>query len=241
MSSDLNPDQRLALAEMFALLGDPTRLGIVLRCRHQRRSVSEIADASDLSRSLVSHHLRLLRTAALLKVEREGRYAYYSVADAHVEHMLDDMVGHVRHTNGAHTLGSRRRSETTATGTLSMSQDCHSHPDHDHQHGPDCGHQAVRHDDHIDYLHDGHLHHPHEVDGLVHYDEHVIAISETNPDGCDHRLTACHASGHVHGPGCGHEAVPHGDHVDYIVDGRLHHPHGDHCDDHGPVTLVESR
>lgn len=38
-----------------------------------------------------------------------------------------------------------------------------------------------------------------------------------------------------HGPGCGHEAVPHGDHVDYLVDGHLHHPHGDHCDDHGPL------
>jgi UDP-2,3-diacylglucosamine pyrophosphatase LpxH len=32
--------------------------------------------------------------------------------------------------------------------------------------------------------------------------------------------------------------VPHGDHVDYLVDGHLHHPHGDHCDDHGPVKLV---
>lgn len=51
--------------------------------------------------SLMSHHLRLLRTAALLKVEREGPHAYYSVADAHVEHMLVDMVGHVRHTNDA--------------------------------------------------------------------------------------------------------------------------------------------
>lgn len=51
--------------------------------------------------SLVSHHLRLLRTAALLKVEREGRHAYYSVADAHVEHMLDDMVGHVQHIKDA--------------------------------------------------------------------------------------------------------------------------------------------
>jgi UDP-2,3-diacylglucosamine pyrophosphatase LpxH len=34
--------------------------------------------------------------------------------------------------------------------------------------------------------------------------------------------------------------VPHGDHVDYLVDGHLHHPHGDHCDDHGPVTVVKS-
>jgi hypothetical protein len=37
--------------------------------------------------------------------------------------------------------------------------------------------------------------------------------------------------------GIGHEQVPHGDHVDYLVDGRLHHPHDDHCDDHGPVAL----
>jgi hypothetical protein len=31
--------------------------------------------------------------------------------------------------------------------------------------------------------------------------------------------------------------VPHGDHVDYLVDGHLHHPHGDHCDDHGAVKV----
>ena len=40
------------------------------------------------------------------------------------------------------------------------------------------------------------------------------------------------------GPGCGHEAVPHGDHIDYLVDGHLHHPHDGHCDNHGPVTLA---
>jgi hypothetical protein len=34
--------------------------------------------------------------------------------------------------------------------------------------------------------------------------------------------------------------VPHGDHVDYLVDGHLHHPHNGHCDDHGPVTIVPS-
>jgi hypothetical protein len=32
--------------------------------------------------------------------------------------------------------------------------------------------------------------------------------------------------------------VPHGDHVDYLVDGHLHHAHGDHCDDHGPVQVA---
>jgi UDP-2,3-diacylglucosamine pyrophosphatase LpxH len=32
--------------------------------------------------------------------------------------------------------------------------------------------------------------------------------------------------------------VPHGDHVDYLVSGHLHHPHGDHCDDHGPLEMA---
>lgn len=40
-----------------------------------------------------------------------------------------------------------------------------------------------------------------------------------------------------HGPSCGHEAIPHGDHTDSLVDGHLHHPHGTHCDDHGPVSV----
>jgi len=109
------------------------------------------------------------------------------------------------------------------------------HNDHPHSHGPGCGHVAVRHDGHVDYLHDGHLHHPH--DGHVY--EHKIAIDARNPAHCTpgHRC-AGHEVGHRHGPGCGHEAVPHGDHVDYLVDGHLHHPHGSHCDDHGPLEVV---
>lgn len=111
---------------------------------------------------------------------------------------------------------------------------CTAHPNHDHVHGPDCGHTAVRHDGHVGYLHDGHLHCAHQD----HYDEHALAVSDTNPGGCRPHDCADHASDHVHGPGCGHEAVPHGDHVDYLVNGHLHHPHGEHCDDHGPVELA---
>ncbi len=67
-------------------------------------------------------------------------------------------------------------------------------------------------------------------------EEHALAVNATNPAGCTPATRAADTTaGHVHGPGCGHEAVPHGDHVDYLVDGHLHHPHGDHCDDHGPV------
>ncbi|KTQ98036.1 hypothetical protein NS365_01375 [Aureimonas ureilytica] len=118
-----------------------------------------------------------------------------------------------------------------------MAENCTVHHDHPHKHGAGCGHTAVRHGDHVDYLHDGHLHHPHGD----HVDEHVIEVSATNPDRCNHGEGCTgHEAGHVHGPGCGHEAVPHGDHVDYLVNGRLHHPHGDHCDDHGPLEVVSA-
>ncbi|WP_353177622.1 hypothetical protein [Salinisphaera sp. T5B8] len=109
------------------------------------------------------------------------------------------------------------------------------HQPHPHTHGPECEHTGVRHGDHVDYLHDGHLHHPHGD----HVDEHVIEVSDKNPDQCTPAHDcAGHDASHTHGPGCGHEAVPHGDHIDYLVDGHLHHPHGDHCDDHGPIEVV---
>src|ERR1700751_1746199 len=86
------------------------------------------------------------------------------------------------------------------------------HPYHPHRHGPGCGHTAIRHDGHIDYLHDGHLHHVHED----HVDEHVIAVGSTNSMHCTPQIRCSHA----HGPTCG-EPIPHGDHVDYLVNGRL--------------------
>ncbi len=77
------------------------------------------------------------------------------------------------------------------------------------------------------------------VDGKVaHYDEHRLDVSSANPEGCVDTTAACCGTGHRHGPDCGHEAVPHGDHIDYLVDGTLHHPCGDHCDQHGSVQVV---
>jgi hypothetical protein len=111
----------------------------------------------------------------------------------------------------------------------------HTHHDHQHQHGNNCQHTAIQHDGHIDYLHDGHLHHLHED----HIDEHQLEVSAANPSNCtpDHHCTS-HNHEHVHGADCGHEAVPHGDHFDYLVAGHLHHPHNGHCDDHGAVQLA---
>lgn len=113
--------------------------------------------------------------------------------------------------------------------------ECKVHDNHEHQHGDGCGHTAIKHNDHVDYLHDGHLHHVHGD----HVDEHTLDVDANNPADCTagHSCSA-HSDDHVHGPGCGHEAVPHGDHVDYLVDGHLHHQHDGHCDNHGPVAVA---
>lgn len=108
------------------------------------------------------------------------------------------------------------------------------HTDHSHRHGDGCGHQALAHEDHTDYLHNGHLHHIHED----HVDEHVLSVSEVNPAACTPgHACSSHDTAHRHGSECGHAAVPHGDHVDYLVNGHLHFAHGGHCDDHGRVRV----
>ncbi|MFX1672937.1 metalloregulator ArsR/SmtB family transcription factor [Paraburkholderia sp. A2WS-5] len=89
-------DERVApLADLFRLLGDPTRLRIVLACVQSRRAVGAIADALGLSSSLVSHHLRLLRAARIVRAEREGKQVFYAGADAHISAMLAGMLEHV--------------------------------------------------------------------------------------------------------------------------------------------------
>lgn len=109
---------------------------------------------------------------------------------------------------------------------------CKTHEGHEHKHGEGCGHTAVKHGEHVDYVHDGHLHHDH--DG--HVDECSLPVDSCHTSACtaDHSCEG-HEAAHVHGEGCGHEGVPHGDHVDYIVNGHLHNPCKGHCDNHGSV------
>ncbi len=83
------------LADLFRLLGDATRLRIVLACLDGPVAVGGIAAALALPATLVSHHLRLLRAARLVKSERQGRHVLYSAADQHVARMLQDMIEHI--------------------------------------------------------------------------------------------------------------------------------------------------
>lgn len=95
MTTEINNDQIIELAEMFNLLGEPSRLKIILACLDEEQSVSSIKEKAGLSQSLASHHLRLLKAARLMKSRKEGKQVFYSVADEHIACVLRDMVDHV--------------------------------------------------------------------------------------------------------------------------------------------------
>ena len=88
-------DRIVQLADLFRLLGDPTRLRIVLACVEQPVAVGAIAESLSLSASLVSHHLRLLRAARVVRADRQGKQVFYLAADDHISDMLSDLLEHV--------------------------------------------------------------------------------------------------------------------------------------------------
>lgn len=93
--TQLHLDQTTEMADTFGLLADPTRLSIVISCMDEERSAGEIAEMIGSSASLVSHHLRLLRSARLLKSERRGKHVFYTMADACVHSILKTMIAHL--------------------------------------------------------------------------------------------------------------------------------------------------
>ena len=95
MIFDLEPTQTSELADTFGLLSDSTRLSIVLACLDEERAAGDIAEKLGVSASLVSHHLRLLRSARMLRSERRGKQVFYAMEDACVRDVLKIMINHL--------------------------------------------------------------------------------------------------------------------------------------------------
>ncbi len=83
------------LTDMFRLLGEPNRLRLVLACLDTPQSVGALVAALGLSQTLVSHHLRLLRTAHILRGDRDGRQVNYMIDDEHVRDVVRNMIAHL--------------------------------------------------------------------------------------------------------------------------------------------------
>jgi DNA-binding transcriptional ArsR family regulator len=91
----LATDTVSAVADVFKLLGDPTRVRLVDALSHGERCVCDLAALVGLTESAVSHQLRLLRGARLVRVRRAGRQAFYSLDDHHVLGLVHDTRKHV--------------------------------------------------------------------------------------------------------------------------------------------------
>jgi DNA-binding transcriptional ArsR family regulator len=92
----MKPDAVYAtLAQTFALLGDPTRTRLLDALSRRELCVCDLANLLGMSLSAISHQLRLLRTARLVKSRREGRVIYYSLDDHHITRLLAEGFRHV--------------------------------------------------------------------------------------------------------------------------------------------------
>ena len=89
------PGPTQSLADLFRLLGDPTRLRIVDALADGELCVCDISDQVGISESAVSHQLRLMRTMRLVRGRREGRCVYYTLDDQHVLSLFQQGLRHV--------------------------------------------------------------------------------------------------------------------------------------------------
>lgn len=89
------------LGELFRLLGDPTRVRILYALLEAGElCVCDLAAVVSVPETSVSHALRLLRTAGVVRNRRDGRMIYYGLEDAHVRLLLDLSREHLRHGGG---------------------------------------------------------------------------------------------------------------------------------------------
>ena len=87
-------------AETFRILADPTRLRIIDALQRRELCVADLAAGVGSSESAVSHHLRHLRLARLVRTRREGRLVHYRLDDDHVALLVNIGLEHVRETLG---------------------------------------------------------------------------------------------------------------------------------------------
>jgi DNA-binding transcriptional ArsR family regulator len=85
-----------ALSEFFKVLGDGTRSKIIGALDEGEMCVCDLAYLLGMTKSAISHQLRLLRQANLVKNRREGKVVFYSLADGHVKAIFEKGLEHIR-------------------------------------------------------------------------------------------------------------------------------------------------
>jgi len=83
------------LAELFKVFGDSTRIKILWALDESEMCVCDIAFLLNMTQSAISHQLRVLKQANLVKNRREGKIVYYSLDDVHVKQIFDQGLIHI--------------------------------------------------------------------------------------------------------------------------------------------------
>ncbi|WP_244907381.1 ArsR/SmtB family transcription factor [Arthrobacter woluwensis] len=93
----LGPDAAEVVSRTLQALASPTRFRIVDRLRLGALTVGDIASAIDVEPSAVSHQLRLLREAGIVRGRRVGRSVMYALFDDHLEELIEQTIQHAEH------------------------------------------------------------------------------------------------------------------------------------------------
>ncbi|MCI8280936.1 MAG: helix-turn-helix transcriptional regulator [Lachnospiraceae bacterium] len=91
----ISEDKIYALADLFKVFGDPTRIRILHALSCRELCVCDIAETLGMTQSAISHQLRVLKQSRLVTYRREGKTIYYSLADNHVHTILAQGLEHV--------------------------------------------------------------------------------------------------------------------------------------------------
>lgn len=83
------------LADFYKVFGDTTRIKILYVLRCSELCVCDLAQALQMTQSAISHQLRVLKQMDLVKNRRDGKTIYYSLADSHIEGILDMGLEHI--------------------------------------------------------------------------------------------------------------------------------------------------
>ena len=96
LQDDLPDDEVLYdLAELFRVFGDSTRIKILYALFESELCVNDIAQVVGISQSAVSHQLRVLKTSKLVKFRRDGKTVFYSLADDHIQTIMNQGMEHI--------------------------------------------------------------------------------------------------------------------------------------------------
>ena len=95
MVEEISEEILYDLADLFKVFSDTTRIKILFALMDNDLCVADIAETINASQSAVSHQLRILKQARLVKFQREGKNVIYSLSDDHVHTMLDQGMTHI--------------------------------------------------------------------------------------------------------------------------------------------------